>query len=340
MTVIIPTNITANYLYTGKNNAALQVLEVGKSIKDLDANAATTMKSKHEAEIVGAKDKFKAIEIDYNARLATANAKAGDAANNLKTHNVKRIVAITFLALCIIAAVALFIAAFMTFMAPLVFVALPIIGGAMVAGYFAHSESNNMDKCKSIMSAPGKMRKPELVLPKYDAGADLELLDTRVEKQNAIAMQKLEEIAASNCSPVDIVNFALLDKVVAIKPENRPQFYATCAKLIVFSQMNLKEKRRVIEKTASEVEKYVAQLDQWAQTEKRRLEVYRSETYRGQAIAANALMNLGMQRGKGLESIKNWEAQTLTAINDGYAKACKELGTEYYAAQVTAEGKA
>jgi hypothetical protein len=227
-------------------------VSVGNSIKDMPVGSMTSALDTHERKVEQITAKYEDDKVQYDKNLTDLNAKAKNAQKQQGEARRKRAFAITAFALSLIAVIG------MT-------VALPSIAAITVAGGIClgiailavtiisrlpgnlmvdyHRKMKTFKKIfdEATKTEPGKLKKPELVLPQYDPERDLDLKESRVKAVNKLSQMTIAQLAASGFSKDEIVNYALLDGITSIPEERRPYFYAQCVRLLNAYEKIVKE---------------------------------------------------------------------------------------------------
>lgn len=262
MVFSIPKNFTPGYTLPADepiNNTLL----VGEAIKDLPNGTETTMKKNHDVTVIQIKEKFTHNLNEYNQNFQTASLKAAEAAKLIGNARMKKAIAITLVATTAIALAGITAATLATGMSVIAFTAIPFIIGSIPTAYYARIFSKAVANLENTISAPDKLVKPKLVLPTYNPSYDLDLEQSRINVQNLLSSMTIPELAVSEWSKQDIINYALLDRVTAINPDKRPKFYARCIQLINVYGKNQAERNQLLALAKQEYRKLDSELNRW-----------------------------------------------------------------------------
>lgn len=266
----IPPNINVNYPTT-MPEAPVGGINVGAAIKDMEPGAFTPTKLAHDERVSAIRKQFEINMKEYNQQFKTLTEAAGKASEAMPEARKNKIIAISALAVTIVAAVGLLCAAAATGMLPLAFAAIPLLGLIGVESYFVHNARTNVSGLNAQIEAPGRLPKPQLRLPVYDPGKDLDLRETRMDAQNALSRMTLTQIAASGYSTTKIAKYALLDRAAHVSPQGREVFYAHFNQLIdVLGEVKRKHDSYV-RQIANENSKLKSEFTAWAQMQRNSL---------------------------------------------------------------------
>lgn len=193
---------------------------------------------------------FNAATTQYDKDFNAATIKSARAEKILQGERMKRMIATVILVACIIGVVGVTIAAVLTQTWPILFAVAPLLIGVVISGIYATRLIDKVYRLEDDIEAPSKIKKPSLLTPSlykpdpsmykprlylpspYTPELDLDLLETRVNLQNTLAPMTIAQLAKSGHSDKKIINYALLDKVDLISPNNRPAFYGKAIQLI------------------------------------------------------------------------------------------------------------
>lgn len=238
-------------------------LNVGTAIKDMPQGADTTMKRDHNFAVIQAKERFDAAEKQYENDFQLATQKATTASNAIGDARKKKIIAITILAASIIAIVGTAIALGVSGLWPVALIAVPFLMALVPTSYYTHLFRKLVSSLENDIQAPGLLPKPVLTLPVYNPKQDLDLLQSRIDAQNILALGNLKQLAESKWSNDQITNYALLDRVTPISMDKRPQFYAKCIQLIDGFGLIMKQHTALKSQADHEFQKMDQALKEW-----------------------------------------------------------------------------
>lgn len=266
----IPANINVNYPTT-MPETPVGGINVGAAIKDMEPGAFTPTKLAHDQKVAAIREQFEINMREYHQQFETLTEAAGKASEAMPEARKNKIIAISALAVTIVATVGLLCAAAATGMLPLAFAAIPLLGLIGVESYFVHSTRTIVSGLKAQIEAPGRLPKPQLRLPVYEPSKDLDLRETRMDAQNVLSRMTLTQIASSGYSTTKIAKYALLDRAAKVSPESREVFYAQVNQLIdVLGEIKRKHDSYA-RQIANENSRLKNEFNAWAQVQRNSL---------------------------------------------------------------------
>ncbi len=255
---------TINPVYSLPSGDPLNAtLNVGAAIKDLPLGTETTMKKTHNAAVIQVQKQFEADTTQFEIDFQAATVKAVAAEKVIGDARKKKIIAITLLVASILTAVGFLAVAIATQTWPILFVAAVGLVAIAPTSYYTHIFRKKVAQLAADIAAPGAMKKPVLNLPVYNPKVDYELQQSRSDAQNTLASMNIKQMHETRISNDDILNYALLDRVVHIKAEKRPVFYAKCVELINAHGKIVNEYNAYRSKAQAEFEKMNTALRHW-----------------------------------------------------------------------------
>lgn len=365
MAFSIPQNIQPTYTIP-ESDPVNVFLNVGAYIKDLPENAVTAMQKTHNANVKILKEQHKADLAQFDIDFQAAEIKANSAQTIIGKMKHKKAIAITLLVATIIATVTTIVVAALTQTWPILFIAVPCLIALVPTSYYTDIFRVEVNKLENDIAAPKKMKRPVLNLPIYNPKHDLDLLKSRLDMQNSLALMSLREIHGLNMSQDTLLGYDLLNRAAVIQPEKRPAFYGKCIQLInAINQIN-KEYRQYSDKAEREYTKLNEELRKWKSKEdydiltqertlqdhERTLREVREAQRRGElvhvhttGIVGNVLSRWQLEErkadvaknyGRRDEQISNWHAKTMQSIQKAYQEACEDIEKQYIAAKAKA----
>lgn len=351
-------------------------LNIGSAIKDAQPGSGTEMEKANSIAIKRIVEKFEADQVQYNQDLQAASLKATEASKVIGEARKNKAIAITLLVANIITIVGVSLAAVLTGTWPIAFAATPFLIGLVPTSYYTDIFCNQVSHLDRDLNAPSQLAKPAMQqLPIYNPKKDLDLKQSRIDAQNALASMTLQQIAKSEWSNQDIVNYALLDRVTVIKSEKHPAFYAKCVQLIEGYRHIVKEHHNFLEAAEREFKLIKRELKSWKEKqdayiqsqewvyEQRQREMERNAVQqrqarrRGEHVPVYTTVGTTMGRlansisRRELESLKldvaenygrkdsenrYWYQNTLAAIHTAFNQAIDNLNQQFNEAKITA----
>lgn len=266
----IPSPINFNYSNVGLRPVAGSLV-VGAAIKDLQEGSLTPTKKEHERKIVEIQNKFEQDTKAYHEQMEVLTDRAAKAEGHIGSSRAKKALAITLLAISIVAVVGLTVAAIATGALPLLFVAAPFIVGIASSSYFTHVQRKEVSGLEDTINAPLRLKKPQLLLPAYDPSKDYDLFQSRSDAQNAIAQMSLAKLAKSHYTTNAVIKYALLDRVAQVPANLRPLFYSKCIQLIENYGTIVREQRDYNQMIDNEAYRLKRDLTRWTSDQEHNL---------------------------------------------------------------------
>ncbi|KAF3361843.1 hypothetical protein PHSC3_001609 [Chlamydiales bacterium STE3] len=248
-------------------------LEVGNAIKDLPIGVETSMKKANDIANKHLEKEHALGLASYENKLGKAKIGAFEAEGKIGKAKLQKGIAITMLVVNIIGAVSITVIAAVTQMWPILFFAIPCLIAIIPSSYYTHTYRNEVSKLEEAIAAPGRMSKPHLSLQKYEPEKDFELAQSRQHKQESFIGMSIREIAEKEISTRNIIDYALLDRVTAVREENRPVFYAQCVQLIKAFKRISSEKEAYSRQVQKEFGRRSQELESWKTAKERRVKI-------------------------------------------------------------------
>lgn len=365
MAFSIPQTIHPVYTIPGSSPVNV-MLNVGASIKDLPPDTETTVKKANDVAVVKVKQQYEADSIQFDKDFQAAEIKAKNAEKIISNTRNKKVIAITLLVATIIATVVTIIFAAITQTWPILFIAAPCLIALVPSSYYTHIFRVSVNELEHDIEAPSKMKRPVLNLPVYNPKQDMNLLQSRIDTQNKLALMSIRQIFDANISNDEIVGYELLNEVTQIQIEKRPAFYAKCIQLInAYGQID-REYKQYCGKAESEYNKLHRELREWKSQQdsylqsqelalheqertvrqiteaRRRGELVNVHTRGvvGTILSRRKLDNMKSQvaEGYGRRDVqnRNWYDTTVQTIQSTYQQASANIENQYSATKAAA----
>lgn len=345
MSFSIPKTIIPNYTTCDTLPSGLP--QIGTAIKDLPPGAETAAKKAHSTAVTKLREQFVSDTERYNHALNNANVRADAAEKVISNERWKKVAAITALVATIIGIVGAIVATAITGTLPLLAIAIPFTIALVPSSYYTHIFRLKVSDLENDIAAPKQLQAPTLHLPTYYPSDDLDLKQSRIDAQNAMAAKStLQQFANSPYSPERITGYALLG-------DKTPSYYARCLQLSHIYNTVIREKQGYTSQATQEVAKLKRELESWKSKEDSFInsqewalanrEIVRPRKPVPGVIHAvgnvltrfqldNRKSEIATNYAKRSADIQTWYSQTMQNISSAYDKAISSLERQFAAA--------
>lgn len=240
-------------------------LDVGKSIKDQPDGTITSKKQAYDEAVAHAESTYQTDMVNYQQKHEAAVASAKEAEQQIKHPRLMKALAISALALCIIGAVGIIAASIVTQTWPILFAAIPFMVGSIPSGIYTNIFCNKVSELEDTIAAPKKMPVPVMKsVPHYQLYRDLDLRSSRIDAVNSLARKTIQQLAESEWSTAEILNYGLLDGAKGLlTASSRQGFYAKSIQLIDYYHSVCSAQNQTSAKIRAKYRDLSQQLDRW-----------------------------------------------------------------------------
>lgn len=328
---------------------------IGASIKDMDDGAKTPMVQQNEQQLEEAEKRLQSDTKAYELKFSALSLKAEAAKSKIGIERYNKAFAVTLLSVAVLGAIALPATAAVIGSGVVAATAIPFFIGIAPAGYFTHVYRKEVSRLENEIAAPGRLCKPvKEYVAKYNPHHDLDLKSTRLEVMNSLCTKTLRELANSDWTTDQMVQYRLLDGFQGVKGDGIP-FYNRCITLIKQYKDIRLDRDKIKVKIISDYQTKSSQCDDWKRQNTDRIDrnlawnsprhrryenenfvVYQHNEFAKSRVRASLNQekaNIFEEYGRAKANLENWKDQSLRNADTGFNTAETQLIHEFAALQ-------